>query len=320
MASGNDQDDPAGWPAPRNSWLTGPPPGGGGNAPRRVPPLHPGVSHRQADDADDSSLRARWTLALAVMGSVLLLGGTVLFWRHDDSVSAPPPLVLPGPWEPPVAAPTGPVLPGLSLSSSSPSPESIPVATRPSPAPTKAKPVTPTLSVSRAAVPATVNLAALGTRDWVHWGLSGPTSLNRKSGGTGEIRDLGGSGPRGRYDNNPQRFTWTGGTPTTSAGPTPTGLYVCQAGGGFTISAAASPTTRTLRFYAGVWAARGALTATLAGRTATASLENAQTNGTAVFVIRFRAPAGETLRVSWNVAVQHHPTCGNVDIQAATLS
>ncbi|MBL7253317.1 hypothetical protein [Paractinoplanes lichenicola] len=274
----------------------------------------------------DGSRRARLTLVFAVAGSLVLLATTalVVFLVNRPAEPAPPAVALPTPWNPPL-------LPEAEESSAPPpsalpSPEEPPVPTvgtadtTPPKAKPSPKPVTPALSVSQAPVPAVVDLSALGARDWVHWGLTSPEAVNRRGGGTGEIKELSVKGVRSRYDNNPQSFRWTGGAPTTTTGPSPTGLYVCQADGSFAFSVAASPTTRTLRLYAGVWMARGQLTATLAGRTVRASLENQQTNGTAVFVLTFKAPAGQLLRVTWANVLPFHPSCGNVDIQAATLS
>ena len=51
---------------------------------------------------ENASAGARWTLAGAVVVSVLVLGAAVLWWRPSDP--APPPVALPGPWEPPSAA------------------------------------------------------------------------------------------------------------------------------------------------------------------------------------------------------------------------
>jgi hypothetical protein len=96
VATGDEQDDRAAWPPSSNGWIAGPPPGGDGHTPRSVPPLHQGAP----DEAP--TLRSRWTLALAVMGSVLLLGGVVLFWSDEGpSNSGLPGVALPGPWEPP---------------------------------------------------------------------------------------------------------------------------------------------------------------------------------------------------------------------------
>ncbi|GIE99613.1 hypothetical protein [Paractinoplanes rishiriensis] len=91
---------------------------------------YPGQPNATTTDVNEgSSVRSQWTLALAVMGSVLLIGATVLFWRHEDPSSNPPTVALPGPWEPPTAGPdaSAPVLdvppaPG-SAGAASPRPE-----------------------------------------------------------------------------------------------------------------------------------------------------------------------------------------------------
>jgi hypothetical protein len=274
-------------------------------------------------DPPRSTLRARWTLAAAVLVSVLLVLGATTLLRRDDPPD--PPVSLPGPWEPPTLAATAPSVPIVSDPVTSPgttTPEDEPErspTTRPTTSAPAPPPVTPTLSVSQGGVPATVDVSGEGSRDWVHFGLTSASSVNRRSGGTGEIRDNGGS-PRGRYDNNLELFSWSGGTPTRTASRTNTGVYACGRGSGFTLSVPASTTTRTLRLYAGVWQARGRLSVSVAGRTASAELENRRDITTNRFVIRFRAPAGQSLRVTWTATEVFNATCGNVDMQAATLS
>ncbi|MCY1136571.1 hypothetical protein OWR29_01075 [Actinoplanes sp. Pm04-4] len=286
-------------------------------------PSHRDDERPELFTGEDGSRRARWTLGAAVAGSLLLVGVTAFFVRlgNEPVGEEPPPVSLTEPWEPPLRFESEPARSETPSVPVATTPHEQPVRTRP-PAPVTKKPVEapPALSVTRSSVPAVVDLSGVGTRDWLHWGLSSPESVDRRAGGSGEIKDLVVSAPAGRYDNNPQSFSWTVGTPTASAGPSPTGLYVCQPGATFTIAVAAAPATRTLRLYAGVWMAEGRLTATLAGRTVTAELVNERTNGNAVFVLRFRAPAAETLRVTWANAVPHHPTCGNVNVQAAALS
>ncbi|MCO8273711.1 hypothetical protein M1L60_24245 [Actinoplanes sp. TRM 88003] len=287
------------------------------------------ASHRDDEEPgrlaaeDDGTRRARRTLWIAVAASLALIGVTALVVRFagGPAEEAPARAALPEVWMPPPLTEVSGTPTTAPTTAPTPAPprtrETMPPSKKPR---TSLPPVTPSLSVTSAPVPAVVDLTAEGARDWIHWGLTDVDSVNRRLGGTGEIKDLEVSSPAGRYDNNPQSFRWSGGTPTVKAGPSPTGLYVCQPGASFSFSVVASPTVRTLRLYAGVWMAQGKLTATLAGRTVTAALENRETNGTAVFTFKFRAPLGAALRVGWNNAVQHHPTCGNVDIQAAALS
>lgn len=177
----------------------------------------------------------------------------------------------------------------------------------------------PLLTVAREPVPGTVDLSQEGSLDWVHWGLTGPSDVNRKPDGAPAIAELGGR--RGRYDNNPEVFRWSAGRPTDSVDATPTGVYTCGAGASFTLSVPAGPTTRTLRYYAGVWKARGRLDVSLSpsGEQATAWSENQQAITTNRFTIRFRAPDGGRLLVRWTADAVFDSRCGNIDMQAATL-
>jgi hypothetical protein len=84
---------------------------------------------------EDASTGARWTLAGAMIGSLLLLGAVALWWPSADPVSQE--VALPGPWEPPTAA-TLPVFssaPAVPVATTSPartrSATKRPAATRP---------------------------------------------------------------------------------------------------------------------------------------------------------------------------------------------
>ncbi|SCG68294.1 hypothetical protein [Micromonospora coxensis] len=206
--------------------------------------------------------------------------------------------------------------PGLKPRQRPPSPSPSP-STSPMPTP---EPVTPVLTVAEAEVPALVDLTGLGTRDWVHWGLVGPDRTVRKRDGSGEIRDEGGRGQRGTYDTNPEGFSWRDGAPVGSADATPTGTYACGVGNGFVLSVAGSGELRTVHLFAGLWMSRGRLDVRLStgGPTRTLRLEDPHTNHTAQWVIRFRAPRGQKLLMSWTTE-QTFTGCGNVGVQAVAL-
>ncbi|GAA0566197.1 hypothetical protein GCM10010172_57420 [Paractinoplanes ferrugineus] len=268
--------------------------------------------------------RRRWQVVLAAVG-LLSLGvgaGGVL---ADANSPEPVPLTLAPPWEPVVPSPGGPVtLPPPDALRPPSAPATIEVVAPTTPARTAAAspaPVQPLLTVLAGQIPAEVDLGREGVKDWVHWGLSTASSVDRKWGVTAAIKDLGSPTARGRYDNNPQVYRWSAGDPTWAWDDTPTGVYVCGADTGFVLQLPAGPATRTLRLYAGVWMAEGQLTATLDGAAAVSrTLVNTQALSTTRFEIKFRAAAGSRLNLSWNATEVYHPTCGNVDIQAATLS
>jgi hypothetical protein len=188
------------------------------------------------------------------------------------------------------------------------------------PTPTVQPPAQPYLAVTRNDVPAVVDLTAVGTRDWVHWGLRGGNSVVRKRTGTGQILDEGGRDGRDSYDTNPESYRWRGGTPVTSVDATPSGAYACGVGNGFALAVAGDGELRTVHLYAGLWMARGRLDVRLStgGPTTTLRLEDPHTTHTADFTIRFRAPKGGKLLMSWITEVSFNRS-GNVALQAVAL-
>ncbi|MGB2568166.1 hypothetical protein ACPFP2_06930 [Micromonospora citrea] len=195
-------------------------------------------------------------------------------------------------------------------------------AASPSTTVAKPPPASPYLTVTRHDVPDVVDLTSGGSRDWAHWGLRGGDSVVRKRNGTGEIVDQGGPGVRGSYDSNPESFSWSDGAPVASAHATPTGVYTCGRGNGFALAVAGSGELRTVQLYAGLWIARGRLDVRLSngGPTTTLRMEDRSTNRTARFEIRFRAARDAHLAITWTTEIDYHGGCGNVDLQAMTVS
>ncbi|MDQ1472215.1 MAG: hypothetical protein QOJ99_3695, partial [Bryobacterales bacterium] len=110
-----------------------------------------------------------------------------------------------------------------------------------------------------------MNLTSLGTADCAHWGLTAATTFDHKAGVTPLISNytVAGGGTVNNYGNNPTGYTWTGGTPDASATNSTTGVYIPGLNKGFTISAPADATTRTLTVYAGVYRSQGKMVAHL---------------------------------------------------------
>ncbi|MEW2142427.1 hypothetical protein AB0869_06375 [Micromonospora vinacea] len=213
----------------------------------------------------------------------------------------------------------GPATPGLRPRQRPPSPDPTPSASAPAPLP--AKPGSPALSVSRGEMPAAVDLTAVGTRDWVHWGERGGRSTNRKRSGSGEIIDGGGAGSRVGWDGNQEYVRWSDGAPERSTNGSSNGVYTCGAGNGFRLSIAGSGEPRTVQLYGGIWMARGRLEARLStgGPASTARLEDPYTSQSAQFTIRFTVPKGARLLLNWTVEKVFTPHCGNVGLQAVTV-
>lgn len=178
----------------------------------------------------------------------------------------------------------------------------------------------PMLAGEAAAAPDSVNLTHAGISDWVHWGLSGPDSSNRRV-GTPRIGILNAIGPAPlRFQAAPRTaYVWTNGTPTSSAN-TRSGLYTRPVASGFTFTAPADTATRTLTLYLGGWQAAGRLVATLSdGSTAPYQVDLQNTAGPfdQIVTLTYRAgAANQTLSVRYTMT----GGSGNVTLAAAALA
>ncbi|TCB91016.1 hypothetical protein E0H26_26130 [Micromonospora zingiberis] len=259
--------------------------------------------------------------AVAAFAGLLVLVAYVNWWSEPGPEEPAEPDGLPavvGRPTLPSPVPTAAAVPGLQPRERSPSPSPSPSASRASSAPAAA---TMTLAVSRADIPDTVDLTESGRRDWVHWGLGGATATVRKRDGSAEIRDLGGSGERSGWDGNQELLGWRDGVPVRSVDATPDGVYTCGTDNGFQLAIAADGQPRTATVYLGVWMARGRLDLRLSdgGPGRTVRLEERHTSQSAQVTVRFQAPKGSRLVLSWTVEEAFTPHCGNVGLQAVAL-
>jgi RHS repeat-associated protein len=174
----------------------------------------------------------------------------------------------------------------------------------------------------------TVNLTTEGAADWTHWGRGSASGFDRKNGVTAQISNYTqiGSIAAAYYNDNLVGFSWTDGTPAASATNNTEAIYIRGLNNGFQITAPADTTLRTLRFYVGVWNARGRLQVSLSDNSAAIYIDSSLNNTTGndggtvgVYTLTYRAAsAGQTLTVQWTVMDSYH-TYGNVQLQATTL-
>jgi hypothetical protein len=240
--------------------------------------------------------------------------------RSDDDTSIPltqaPPALGEVPSEPadkgviPLPGPSAGGTPSASATSSKP------------PARKTTPPFTGSIKISEAGIAPLVDLSAEGSRDWVHWGEESTFSLERDKNGNFAILEGAPTAPRFRHALSEQRFSWQGGSPVDHSDGTPTGIRTCGKGNGFTLSAPATTSNRTLRLYVGVVSGRGRLEAKLStgGGTSTARLQ--QRGGsldTTVFTLTYRAPRDGTLKLNWITEESFSQDCGGVALEAATL-
>jgi hypothetical protein len=173
--------------------------------------------------------------------------------------------------------------------------------------------------VERVPVADTVDLAAEGGIDWVHWGEKGLFSLERDSGGGFAILEGTPGDSRERHTGGPERFAFTG---TPRAGVA-SGVHTCGAGNGFTLSAPAGTGSNTLRLYVGAIKARGSMRIELStgGTTYTDTFESRDgPMRTTAYVVAYRASGTGKISIKWITDTTFDDDCGGVALQAASLS
>ena len=174
-------------------------------------------------------------------------------------------------------------------------------------------------SVSTVSTATTYNLTSLGTSDWTAWAYN--NAFNHSSAGGSKLSDISASGGSlNVFTSGFLGFTWTNGTPTTSATGETNGFYNPGTGNGFTFTAPAGTTSQTLTVYVGGWSSGGTLTATLSdGSAATytnSSLSNTSNSYYGFYTLTYKAAsAGKLLTVTWKQA----SGTGNVTMYAAAL-
>ena len=285
---------------------------------RAAPPATPGLDDgRQWNEFLSSA-------AVILAGVLVVIGfGFVAARALNDDEETPPPLAgPPAPALGDVRVPTPGSQGLIPLGSATPSATPSRTATVPPPVKLSPSPDPGSVRVVSGSVPARVDLAAEGSRDWVHWGLNGTFSLERDEAGGFAILEGTPTAPRFKHALSPQRFRWTGGDPVASSDGTPTGIRTCGESNGFTLSAPAGSKQRTLKVYVGVVAARGRLTATLSTGTARDTTVVEQRTGTfrgAVLTVAYRAPESGRLNLTWTTDAAFGNGCGGVALEAATL-
>lgn len=190
--------------------------------------------------------------------------------------------------------------------------------------------VPPPGTLTMTATPLTTAQAILltpqGTRDWVHWGYTLATDIDRKVGGNAQIGDFAvvGSGTPTLYTDNIVGFNWTDGTPhLTSGGAQTSGLYLAKLNSGFRLTVPADMTKRTLYLYVGGYHSTGRLTALLSDASAPDVSDDTHGNATGKYTIQYTfnfaaLTSGQSLLITW--VQESGDVNGNVTLQAAALA
>jgi hypothetical protein len=168
----------------------------------------------------------------------------------------------------------------------------------------------------------TQNLTSQSSTDWAHWGFNTSSSFDHKGSVIPQISTytVVGTGIPKRYSDNLIGYSWSDGTPTPIVNNSTTGVLIAGPNNGFTITAPADTTPRTLSVYVGAWKAQGTLTVHLSDGTATdyinSSITNTGGSRVGLYTLNYMAgSSGQTLSVTYTLV----SGSGNVTLQAATL-
>jgi hypothetical protein len=182
------------------------------------------------------------------------------------------------------------------------------------------------LSGSGASPPSVVNLTIEGTNDWAHWGLSNNLSFNHKSGVPQQISNLSpiGTSLIEQLIDSAIAYSWSDGTPVTSAANSTTGIFITGTRNGYEIQAPADTTHRRLKVYAGLYGVQGNFQAYLSDFSAQpfidTSVSNVFDNTYVVYTLDYSAAsAGQSLIVRYRSLTSFDQEFGNVVLGAATL-
>src|SRR6185437_14261167 len=148
------------------------------------------------------------------------------------------------------------------------------------------------------------------------------SSLNRKAGVSKLLSTYAvvGSGSVLTYPDDHRPLSWSDGTPTASNGGDTNGVYIQNTGNGFSFTAPADTTSRTLTVHVGGWNSSGTFTAHLSDGSASDFTDTT----TAVsgqydrnYTLTYKAgSAGQTITLKWVMASGG----GNVTLNGAALA
>jgi len=186
------------------------------------------------------------------------------------------------------------------------------------------------LTGSVAPPPGSVNLTTEGNLDWIHWGLSAATDVNRKVTGLSQISNfttIGAGTSVVRLTDSASKYSWIDGTPTAIVTNTPGGVYINNFDGpgrGFMFTVPADLLSRVLKVYVGEFTASGTLQAILSDNSAPAYSQvltgAASQTVQGVYTINYAAASvGQTLTVKWTETADLGNN-DNITMQAAALA
>jgi subtilase family serine protease len=185
---------------------------------------------------------------------------------------------------------------------------------------------TGSLSGTASTAASAYNLTSLGTSDWAHWGLGGIYgNFDHKAMGNSQISNVTpfAIGNYGGYHNTSRSVFWTDGTPQTNDTGDDGYIWANNAiGAGYSFTAPADTTTRTLDIYLGGYSSGATLTATLSD--GSAAPYTVSFTGTALYTdlvaITFKAnSANQKITINYTKTTNVNSIGGSADLIAAWL-
>jgi hypothetical protein len=247
--------------------------------------------------------------ALAACNAVTGASDLVVDPAASNSAAPPPPPASSPPPPPAVAPPPAAVI----VDASTPEADAAPG---------------PMLAVTSTTPPASNDLTAEGTLDWIYFGHNGIAAPNRKVTGGMRISALTKTGGGAAGENNSPAWTvtssWSDGTPTASVGSTNWYQYFIAANDiVVTLTAEAAPSLRTLALHTATFLATTRLDVSLSDNSVAPYTEDIVGPATMAGIARrttiaYRAKAGTTLVVKLSV-VQISSAGGGLLVASATL-
>ncbi len=187
--------------------------------------------------------------------------------------------------------------------------------------------VNPELTLTIATPPATVDLTAEGTLDWITWNGTATTNFVRKNVTPQKISTFSMITGTTMYTTSAvaPSISWSDGTPIASSGAVNYNIYVNGVGNGYALTVPAEGIQHTIRLYIGLYSANtvtGKLEAALSDNSALAITNTTMTTtgSTRYYIATLAycaASTGQTLNIRWTV--DSTTGTGNVRLRAATL-
>ena len=179
-----------------------------------------------------------------------------------------------------------------------------------------------TLSVTSSTPVAQVVLDTEGTVGWIHWTpMNGnPTAYVTRASAPNAIPPFTTTNMVMPLNDWGSTFQWLSGVPVLEGNDRNGVSLKMPYPPSLTMALPATPQSRRLALYVGVFSATAQLTVTLGGQTAAVPPFDSGNNGYIRYAIDFAANSAENLAITWTLTNSHNNKDANITLAAATLA